>query len=416
MKKFLVIFISVTFFLFSANLFADTAKAKPAVAVVDLQAKEGVSKDIAAMLSDYLRTQLFNTDRYIMVTRENMEAILKEQNFQQSGCTSQECVVQMGQMLGVSKIFTGTLGAIGSIYLLNIKMLNIETGEIEKAESEKVTGGKEGLLEAIEIIASKMTGSEIEKTLTKIIKDSTPANIPPEPTYIETNKKGYKEYKNKKDGSILIYIPAGEFTMGSNKHGNEKPVHTVYLDGYFISKYEITFEQYDRFCSETGRNKPTDAGWGRGTRPVMNVDWYDAVAYCKWAGMSLPTEAQWEKAARGGESYKYSGSNDLKDVGWYLKNAGTKTYYVGEKKSNEYGIYDMSGNVWEWCSDWYAKRYYKSSPKNNSKGPSSGSYRVRRGGGWFNYAYYCRCAYRYYLKPSVSNAGVGFRTVKIVEK
>ena len=104
MKKSLIIFIFIALFLFSANLFADTTKAKPAVAVADLQAKEGISKELADTISDYFRTQLFNTDKYIMVTRESMELILKEQNFQQSGCTSQECVVQMGTMVLIIQI------------------------------------------------------------------------------------------------------------------------------------------------------------------------------------------------------------------------------------------------------------------------------------------------------------------------
>ncbi|MCK4642837.1 formylglycine-generating enzyme family protein [bacterium] len=280
--------------------------------------------------------------------------------------------------------------------------------------------------------------------------------IPSGLEYIGTNAKGYKEYKNEKDGSILVYIPAGSFSMGSNDDETEKPVHPVCLDGYFISKYEITFEQYDRFCEAigeatgrskpkdagcgrghnpsryevadeqfdrfcealgeaTGRSKPKDAGWGRGKRPVINVSWHDALAYCKWAGLSLPTEAQWEKASRGGENYEYSGSNDLSSVGWYDYNSGKKTHPVGQKNANGYGLYDMSGNVGEWCADWYDGRYYKSSPKNDPKGPSVRSDRVIRGGCWSHYCGACRCAYRDAIVPGYSSYRLGFRPCRTLK-
>jgi TolB-like protein/opacity protein-like surface antigen len=164
----------ITLFLLSVVVFPEDTGKKVAAAVVDFQAKEGISENLASTISDYFRTQLFNTNKFILVTRESMDLILKEQNFQVSGCTSQECVVQMGQMLGVSKVFTGTLGTVGSIYLLNIKMLNIETGEMEKAASEKVTGGKEGLLEAIEIIAAKMAGLKPTLQEKKVLRRPTP--------------------------------------------------------------------------------------------------------------------------------------------------------------------------------------------------------------------------------------------------
>ena len=239
-----------------------------------------------------------------------------------------------------------------------------------------------------------------------------PIIIPDGLIYYGKNDKGFYEYKNKKDGSILVYIPAGSFSMGSNSGSDdEKPVHSVYLDGYFISKYEITFDQYDRFCKKTIRWKLDDEGWGRGKYPVINVWWDGAVTYCKWVGLSLPTEAQWEKASRGGENYKYSGSDDLNSVGWYYKNSGRKTHPVGEKKANGYGLFDMSGNVEDWCADWYGKRYYKSSPKNNPKGPSSGKCRVHRGGCWISGAFDCRCARRDYYVPLYSQF-IGFRPVK----
>jgi len=240
----------------------------------------------------------------------------------------------------------------------------------------------------------------------------------------------------------FILVEGGTFSMGnaSGYHAdNEEPVHSVTLNSFYMSKYEVTFEQYDIFCNKTGRSKPDDEGWGRGSRPVIYVSWYDAVEYCNWLseeegltpcysgsgetiscdinanGYRLPTEAEWEFAARGGNNsrgYKYSGSDNPDDVGWYDDNSGYKTHPVGQKNPNELGLYDMSGNVWEWCWDWYDRGYYSSSSSSNPQGPSSGSNRVRRGGSWYNSADNLRSACRIYFPPVNPFYVIGFRPVR----
>ena len=241
--------------------------------------------------------------------------------------------------------------------------------------------------------------------------------------YLRTNSRGYKEYRNTKDGSILIYIPAGAFTMGSPSgegDNDEHPQHKVYLDGYYIGKYEVTNSQYKKFCDVTGHKYPPDPGFSGMSNyfinypdyPVVEVDWNDAVAYCRWAGLRLPTEAEWEKAARGGEDYKYAGSNNPDEVAWYDNNSGGHTHPVGQKEPNGYGSYDMSGNVWEWCSDWYNSGYYSNSPYRNPKGPDSGTGRVNRGGSWSRYAWYIRCANRYGYTPVRRPDDLGFRVAR----
>lgn len=217
----------------------------------------------------------------------------------------------------------------------------------------------------------------------------------------------------------MVLIPAGEFLMGSPDEweNDEHPQHKVWLDAYYIDKYEVTFEQYDKFCEATGRSKPSDSGWGRGNRPVINVSWDDAVAYADWAGKRLPTEAEWEKACRAchsewsEESHKYCFGDSESRLGayaWYSDYSGGGTRPVGQKKPNAYGLYDMHGNVWEWCADWYGENYYRESPYKNPRGPDS-SYRVLRGGGRFSYASYCRSALRYWVKPTNRNDLWGFR-------
>lgn len=222
-----------------------------------------------------------------------------------------------------------------------------------------------------------------------------------------------------------IAVPGGTFQMGDNFNEgdpDEKPVHSVTLNDFKISKYEITFDQYDIFCDSTGRSKPSDNGWGRGRLPVINVSWYDAKAFCDWLStqtgktIRLPTEAEWEYAARGrGEIIKYSGTNSSSELGnyaWYYSNSGSKTHPVGEKLPNSLGIYDISGNVWEWCIDWYDANYYSVSPQNNPKGPLSGTYRVLRGGSWYSSDYNCRGSNRNVNDPTYANYYVGFRCVE----
>lgn len=163
------------------------------------------------------------------------------------------------------------------------------------------------------------------------------------------------------------------------------------------------------------------SAWGwQDKHPMVHVNYNDAVAYCNWLGEEyvgdwrLPTEAEWEYAARGGSlnrSDTYRGGSDWERVGGFADNAGGQTNSVGRKRPNDLGIYDMSGNVWEWCRDWYGENYYSNSPKSNPKGPASGSGRVIRGGCWRYSAAYCRVAYRIYYDPSYRLDINGFRVV-----
>ena len=160
------------------------------------------------------------------------------------------------------------------------------------------------------------------------------------------------------------------------------------------------------------------SGFKGSKRPVENVSWDDCQEFIRklnqFTGKNfrLPTEAEWEYAARGGNQsrgYTYSGSNDIDVLAWYGSNSSSKTHEVATKAPNELGIYDMSGNVYEWCQDWYSSSYYSNSQQNNPTGPSSGSYRVNRGGSWINLAANCRTANRNYNPPSYSNGRIGLR-------
>ena len=220
----------------------------------------------------------------------------------------------------------------------------------------------------------------------------------------------------------MILVEGGTFMMGSNSgDDDEKPTHRVTLKSYKIGKTEVTVAQYRAFCISTGRTMPEAPYWGwEDDHPIVYVTWHDAVAYCDWLTKKkgglyrLPTEAEWEYAARGGNKsrgYTYAGGKNLLDIAWCQYNSGFQNQSVGRKKANELGIHDMSGNVWEWCADWYASDYYSNSPSVNPKGPSSGSRRVVRGGSLARSVTSCRVANRHYMEPFYRSAGRGFRVV-----
>ncbi len=223
---------------------------------------------------------------------------------------------------------------------------------------------------------------------------------------------------NPRDGAEMVWIPEGEFLMGSNTgRPNEKPQRKVYLDGYWIYKFEVTVAQYRKFCIDTGRSMPEAPKWGwNDTHPIVNVVWQDAADYAKWAGGSLPTEAQWEKAARGtdGRTYPWGDEWDASRCNQSATGPG-RTQPVGRciEGASPYGCMDMAGNVWEWCSDWYSADYYQTAPCSNPTGAASGDRRVLRGGGCGNTGVnYARCANRFDIKPGSSGSYSGFRLVR----
>ena len=210
---------------------------------------------------------------------------------------------------------------------------------------------------------------------------------------IATAQAENRPWTNDKDGAVYLYVPAGEFVMGSADSdpvakGAEKPQHRVFLDGFWIMQTEVTNAMYAR-CVEVGDCTPPE-DWGRkdssyADHPVVYVDWTQANAYCAWAGGRLPTEAESEKAARGTDGRKYPWGNSAPDCGKAQYGAcGETTVPVGSKPAgaSPYGVLDMAGNVWEWCQDWYDVDYYASSPQHNPPGPSTGRLRVVRGGAW----------------------------------
>ena len=219
----------------------------------------------------------------------------------------------------------------------------------------------------------------------------------------------------------MIKVEGGTFQMGatseqgSDVYDNEKPVHSVTLSDYYIGETEVTQELWQAVM---GSNPSHFSGYPQ--RPVEYVSWNDCQEFITklnnltGKNFRLPTEAEWEYAARGGnksQGYKYSGSNTIGDVAWYDCNSSSRTHDVKTKQANELGIYDMSGNVSEWCQDWYWCGSYSSNSQINPTGPSSGSCRVLRGGGWDGSARYCRVSNRSSIFPGYRDNSSGLRLV-----
>lgn len=254
----------------------------------------------------------------------------------------------------------------------------------------------------------------------------------------------------------MAYIPGGTFqmgdTIGDSENNNELPIHEVSLDAFFLGKYTVTFDEFDAYCQATGRKLPNDAGWGRVKRPVINVSWVDAVAYCNWLskhegldpvysiidnvvianrkakGYRLPTEAEWEYASReGGRSIRFGNGKDIanpKEINYSSTNLPVpysvtgeyhgKTLPVGSFPPNALNLYEMSGNVWEWCWDWYDPDFYRVNPTHNPEGPPTGIRRIARGGSWGFGPKLCRNTYRLDVNPLDFNIGTGFRIARTI--
>jgi len=220
----------------------------------------------------------------------------------------------------------------------------------------------------------------------------------------------------------LVLIPAGEFMMGNEGEADHSPAHAVYIDSFYIDKYEVTNAQFLRYCEETGAQLPEFWGMDKfhsgpdfPNHPVVGVSWGEAHDYAEWAGQRLPTEAEWEYAARGGltgMNYPFGNEIDSSLANHTIKGVTIGTVSVGSYPANGYGVHDMAGNVNEWVSDYYDSEYYQTSPPANPLGPDDGKFRVFRGGGWHSGPYCNRVYYRNALPANWRDFNVGFRCAR----
>ena len=241
--------------------------------------------------------------------------------------------------------------------------------------------------------------------------------------------------------STLVFVEGGKMKMG-NRHGepDEKPVKKINLNGFYIGKFEVSNKEFVEFLNEKGNQFEKNSIWinldgkwenlkcrifekdgkfyienGYENYPVNYVSWYGANAYCLWKGGRLPTEAEWEYAAKGGQKNDNKElkriKNETTHYAWFIENSEQKWHRSGLKKSNGLGIYDIYGNLWEWCADFYQKDYYKKRSKSNPKGTESGDFKVIRGGSWTDKKETLRISNRNGNNPNSNKINIGFRIV-----
>jgi formylglycine-generating enzyme required for sulfatase activity len=229
----------------------------------------------------------------------------------------------------------------------------------------------------------------------------------------------------------MVFVPGGEFLRGRSHSlpddaakwfptllKDDRPVRSIFVSAFFLDAQEVTNRQYLEFVRST--KHPAPYHWPKGEVPeekkefpVVNVSWTDADAYCRWAGKRLPTEAEWERACRGlADRGKYPWGDELPTRETACFDSLDGPCAVGRFKPNYFGIYDMAGNVWEWCADWYEKDYYQSAPEENPAGPSKGLYRALRGGSWADEPKFLTCANRSWGRPGERSPNIGFRCAK----
>ena len=383
----------------AAKNIEDNVQARQKIAVLNFTSPaEQFSEYVLKELSD----RLVNGRKLVVVDRKELDLIRQEENFQLSGEVSDESAQAIGKKLGAQLIVSGSIDAVGKTYRFRIRTLAVETAAIETSYSADV--------------------NPKETRVASLLKGTKPAPPPPQEPAAP---------KQTAISANMVRIEGGTFQMGSNNGRDDgKPVHTVTVISFYMGKYEVTRKEWAAVLGDPSHVKGDNL-------QVEHVGWYNAIEYCnslsekegltpaytidknrkdwnnrnendtmKWVvvrnlnanGYRLPTEAEWEYAARGGNgspgNFTYAGSNNIDEVAWYSRNSIGSTQEVGAKKPNGLGLYDMSGNVGEWCWDWYDKDYYKYSPQTDPMGATRGSSRVRRGGAWADSAEKARSAER----------------------
>jgi formylglycine-generating enzyme required for sulfatase activity/TolB-like protein len=374
----------------------------------------GMDQGDAELLAQILATELANSGRYAVFPRTSaIERVMEEHHIERSGMTDQESIRAIGEAVNAQYVLSASVRRLGADNYFSASILHIVEASQGQGAREKYRDVSDGLT-LMPRMAQVLAGG----------------GVPARPALPEN----------------MVLVEGGTFLMGSTGgDDDERPVHTVTVKSFYMGKYEVTQKEWREIMGTTIGQQWTAAGISgvpnRGTGdnyPMYCVSWREAVEYCNKlslkegltpayrgsgdaitcdfnaSGYRLPTEAEWEYAAKGGNKdymvFEYSGGNSPDAVAWYSGNSGNSTHPVGTKQPNSLGLYDMSGNVWEWCWDWYGS--YGGGSQTDPRGASSGTYRVVRGGSWNYAAAGVRSADRDYGAPSNRYNDLGFRLVR----
>lgn len=395
MKRVILALASILWILLSSPFIEaqELAKKQVAVYLTDSDVDEGYKKVISSKMVAKI-TQSANY-RALERTDDFLKALRTAQDYDTSGEVKDSQIARIGQKLGVRYVaVVDCADLLGNLYV-SARLIDVESGAII-ATSEEYEGNLTlpNVIRLAEKVGAVLTSQGTSSSPSSSVGYSSQGGGSAQIETFNVNGVPFE----------MVRVEGGTFSMGSySGESDEQPVHSETVGTFYIGKTEVT----QRLWSAVMGSNPSNF---RGENlPVENVSWFDCQEFVdrlsRLTGriFRLPTEAEWEYAARGGNksrNYTYSGSNDLYRVAWYTENSGSTTHPVGQKLDNELGIFDMSGNVWEWCSDNYSSSY--SQPRNSSN-------RIRRGGGWGYNASGCRVAFRYNGAPGNRSNNLGLR-------
>jgi formylglycine-generating enzyme required for sulfatase activity len=381
------------FFVCILALCGVVAFAQNTLVLAPLQNEGGVEDAQIVTLTRFLENSLQGTQKFDIIGRGAVEDILREHGFQLSDLADNRKTAELGRLLKANYLVRPSVMPLAGDLFLESRIVDLNTARILNSAELRIKADLSDAYEKLGPFAAELADA----------------------------------------AGGMVWVEGGTFQMGSsNGEDREKPVHNVTVQGFYMGKYEVTQREWQEIMGSNPSNRKGDA------LPVERVSWLDAVEYCNRrsrreglapayrgsgeniscdfsaAGYRLPTEAEWEYAAKGGNkdpmAYEYAGSNSPGGVAWYTDNSGGSTHQVGTKQPNSLGLYDMSGNVWEWCWDRYGN--YSGSAQTDPQGPSTGLYPVVRGGSWYSSARYVRSAYRGNNTPSYRDGNIGFRVVR----
>ena len=395
------------------------------IAILETVDKEGtVPYGVKLQLRQSITFAISRTPGYDAYNRVDMSSINGEQTFQRTGMVSDADIKKLGVMTGAAYVLIAEAAPYDDAHIIiSANLVNVETAQVENATYPIVSDKEpEAMAESCKKIAQILLNVS-----------GTPSSTPSRTSNSYSSSGTHADFTETAwDINMkMVWVEGGDFMMGctseqSDCEADEQNVRRVTVDGYWIGMLEVTQSQWEKVMGTSIYQQTSKANasstYGVGPDyPMYYVSWDEAMEFCRLLSQktgktyTLPTEAQWEYAARGGnkaDGTKYAGSNMIDAVAWYTDNSGSSTHPVGTKRGNALGIYDMSGNVYEWCKDWYSSSYV-SYDTNNPTGPSSGSLRVDRGGSWRNDAGGCRVSNRYYSTPSGRYDFLGFRVVLV---